>query len=219
MLDPLSEVVKRREPDAVDRAVAILAEVDLVEVGLQDLVLVVVQLQQKRHHELDRLALQRALGRQEEILDELLRHRAAALEALSADEADERARDPARIDAVVGVEVAVFRREERLHQVIRHLAQAHQNPILVARGIDAADRQGLEAHERQDPALRVAHRGHHAVIERHADHLRGARPVPEHELPQRDLELVVPAGEPARLALAPALAITGAPQLIDDACR
>ena len=73
MLDFLAEIELRRESDAVDRTVAVLAEVDLVQVGLEDLVLVVVQLEQHRHQELGHLAPHRALGRKEEVLYELLR--------------------------------------------------------------------------------------------------------------------------------------------------
>ncbi len=53
LLDRLAEIEQRGEPDAVDSAVPVLAEIDLVEIGLEDLVLVVVQLE----------APQRALGR------------------------------------------------------------------------------------------------------------------------------------------------------------
>ena len=123
MLDRLAEIVERGEPDAVDGAVAVLAEVDLVEVGLEDLLLAVVQLEQHRHAELGELALQRALGREEEVLHQLLRQRAAALEPVSADEAHGGPGDAARVEAAVGVEIAVLGREERLHQVLRHLAQ------------------------------------------------------------------------------------------------
>ncbi len=64
---------------AVNRAVAILPEKNLVEIGLENLILAVVHLQQQRHQHLVRLARQRALRRQEEILDQLLGERAAAL--------------------------------------------------------------------------------------------------------------------------------------------
>src|SRR6266540_7389351 len=48
---------------------------------------------------------------------------------------------------------------------------------------------------------------------RHPDALRALRPVPEHERPHRDLEPVVVANEPARLALARSLAVAGLLQL------
>ena len=76
----LAEIELRGQPDAVDGAVAVLAEIDLVEVRFEDFGLVVVQLQQHRHDELGELALQGALRSQEEVLDELLGERAAALD-------------------------------------------------------------------------------------------------------------------------------------------
>ena len=76
----LAKIELRGQPDAVDGAVAVLAEVDLVEVRFEDFGLVVVQLQQHRHDELGELALQGALRSQEEVLDELLGERAAALD-------------------------------------------------------------------------------------------------------------------------------------------
>ncbi len=42
VLDGLAEVEERGEADAVDRAVAVLAEIDFVQIRLEDLVLVVV---------------------------------------------------------------------------------------------------------------------------------------------------------------------------------
>ena len=56
----------------------VLAEIDLIEIGLEDLLLAVVKLEQHRHKQLGDLALQRALSRQKEVLDELLRDGAAA---------------------------------------------------------------------------------------------------------------------------------------------
>src|SRR5207237_5621053 len=100
VLHLLAEIELRGEADAVDGAVAVLAEVDLVEVGLEDLLLAVMELEQHRHHELGELARQRALRRAEAVLRELLRDGAAALHALRA-EREHRARERARVEAVV----------------------------------------------------------------------------------------------------------------------
>src|SRR5947209_20598668 len=108
MLDGLAEVVKRGEPDAVDGAVAVLAEVDLVEIRLEDLVLLVVDLQQHRHHQLGDLALERALRAEEEVLHQLLREGAPALEPPQADEVQRGPSDAAKVEAVVGDESALL---------------------------------------------------------------------------------------------------------------
>src|SRR3546814_9384854 len=61
------------------RAVAVLAEMHLVQVCLKNLVLAVVAFQQHRHRRSIELAVPGLLAGQEEILDQLLRQRAAAL--------------------------------------------------------------------------------------------------------------------------------------------
>jgi len=197
----------------VDRAVAVLAEVDFVEIRLEDLVLVVVHLEQHRHEELGDLARERALGREEEVLHELLRQRAAALESLEAEEGERRARDTAQVEAVVRVEIAVLVRDQRLHQRLRHLREPHQHAVLVVRRIDAADRQRLQAREREVAPFRVLHRPDRTTFEGDAYALRGLGPVPEHERPYCHLEPVVVVRKPAGLALARPLAVARLLQL------
>src|SRR5207245_4801166 len=100
-------------------------------------------------------ARERALGGEEKVLHQLLRQRAAALESLQAEERERRARDAAQIETVVRVEIAVLVRDERLHHGLRHLGEPHQHAVLVVRGIDAADRQRLQAREREVPPFGV----------------------------------------------------------------
>jgi hypothetical protein len=197
----LAEVVLRREPYAVDRAVAVLAEVDFVQVSLEDLLLAVVHLEQHRHDELGELAPQRALGREEEVLHELLRDGASALHPARAD-AERRARHAAHGEARVGEVGAVLGGDQRLHRVRRHLGEAHQHPVLVPRGIDAADRQRLDPRERHFPAFGVGERAYGAAVEGEAHLARGLRPVPEHEGAQADVEPLAAAHVPAAFGLA-----------------
>ncbi len=213
MVDCLAEVVERGEAHAVDGAVAVLAEVDFVEIRLEDLVLVVVDFQEHRHKELGDLARERALGREEEVLHQLLRQRAPALQTLEAEEAERRAGDAAQVEAVVGVEVAVLVRDQRLHHLLRHLGEPHQYAVLVVRGIDATDGQGLQARERQVAPFRVLHRPYRTAFESDAHALRGLKPVPEHERPHRHLEPVVVVREPAEVALARPLGVARLLQL------
>ena len=79
VLGRLAKEAKRRFPDSVNRRRASLPEVDLVQVGFENFALVVAELDEQGHHGLVNLALQGSLGREEEILDELLGERAAAL--------------------------------------------------------------------------------------------------------------------------------------------
>ncbi|MNP25432.1 hypothetical protein D3C76_1182400 [compost metagenome] len=61
------------------RALTILPDEDFVEVGLEDLALVVMQLQQNSHHGFGELAAQAALAGEVEVLHQLLRQGTAAL--------------------------------------------------------------------------------------------------------------------------------------------
>ena len=49
ILERLAEVERTGEADTVDGAIAILAEIDFVEIGFEDIALVVVQFEQQRH--------------------------------------------------------------------------------------------------------------------------------------------------------------------------
>src|SRR5438876_689219 len=116
-----------------DRAVP--PQVDLVQVGLEDLVLGVAGVQDHRQDRFDRLAPERALwGRvlwsQVEVLDELLRERGAALPGASLHVRDHGADAAADRDAGVPVEVAVFGHQDGVGQRARHLRQAHERAVL-----------------------------------------------------------------------------------------
>ena len=63
-----------------------MAEIDLVEIGLEDRRLLVARLHEQGHRGFLELAFEAALGRQEEILDELLGECAASLTDLARDE-------------------------------------------------------------------------------------------------------------------------------------
>ena len=126
----LAEIAVRRGVDAVGAG----AEIDAVEIELEDLVLA-------EHARATAPAAppgpcgEAALGRQEQVLGELLGDRAAALDAWPAREVDqERADEPERIDAEMAVEAAVLGRDHRLRQVGRHVLQ----PQLVAEEVAIA---------------------------------------------------------------------------------
>ena len=75
----LAEEVLAGQPEAMDGTPAILTEEYLIEVGLENLLFVVVQLQQHRHHRLGGLARQAAFVGEVKVLHQLLRQRTAAL--------------------------------------------------------------------------------------------------------------------------------------------
>jgi hypothetical protein len=107
------------------------AEVDLVQIEVEDIVLAELVLETQREDDLLQLALEPPLGREQQRLHDLLRDRAAALDdALVRHVHDEGARDAERIDAGMPVEVGVLGGEERLAHVGRHALQGDDVPPL-----------------------------------------------------------------------------------------
>ena len=95
--------------EAVDGVAAALAEVDLVGVHLEDLLLVEAIFELEGDEDLDELALDAFFGREEEILRELLGEGGAAAGSVVGDEVGEGALGDAEVvDAAVIEEVAVF---------------------------------------------------------------------------------------------------------------
>ena len=82
----LAEVAPRRRVDAIGAG----AEIDAVEVELEDLVLGKAELQPEREDHLLHLALEGALRREEQVLGELLGQRRAALHHAAGGEVDDR---------------------------------------------------------------------------------------------------------------------------------
>ena len=118
------EVEMAGQPETVDGTIGVLAEIDFVEVGFENLILAVVHLQQQRHQHLGGLARERAFRGEEEILDQLLGERAAALDALSGHGLEQRARNATRIDAPVRVVLAILDGDERVDQRLGDLVEA-----------------------------------------------------------------------------------------------
>ena len=113
-------------------AVGALAEVDLIEVHLEDLILGVVALDLDREHDLLELARQRALVREEQVARQLLGDRAAALRAAhGAARPDRRAPDAPEVDAPVLVEAAILGRERGVDQRARNLPQRNRGAVLL----------------------------------------------------------------------------------------
>ena len=127
----LAEHVLRHRLDAVDVA----AEVNPIEVQLEDLRLREALLDHQREHRL--LALARpvaARGREKQRARQLLRQCAAAFfEAAGAHVADDRAADGDRIDAEMRMKSVVFDGDDGVAQVGGDAVQRHVAPMLFKR--------------------------------------------------------------------------------------
>ena len=101
-------------------AVGAAAEVDAVEIQLENVGLVEAQLQPERQHQLLELARQRALGGEEDVLGELLGDGRAALhEAAGFQVGEYRAAEAGRVDAPMRIEAPVLDGEHGVDQVPR----------------------------------------------------------------------------------------------------
>ncbi|MNQ37066.1 hypothetical protein D3C85_505990 [compost metagenome] len=138
LVDRDAEVEVGGEPEAIDPLREVLPQIDLVEVGLQDLVLAVAVVDQHRHIGFLRLAPQAALPGQEEVLGELLGEGTAPLYGTTRQQVGYHgAHDGHRRDAAVLVEVPIFGGQQGHQQAVRHLGDAHQQAILPILGVEA----------------------------------------------------------------------------------
>ncbi len=147
----LAEIFLRRRFDAEGAG----AEIDAIEIELEDLVLGIFALEPQRQDRLLDLARQRALLGQEQVLGELLGQRRAAFHAAApGDVAKHRAGDADRVDAEMRIEAPVLDGDERLGQVGRQLAQAHRR----AAGVAAIGDQRAVGGENGDIGRPLRHR-------------------------------------------------------------
>ena len=114
----LAEVTARRCLDAVQT----VAEVDLVQIQLEDFVLGERALEPPREDQFLQLPADGLVRRQEALPRELLRDRAAALRgAAVAKVGDRRSRHAADVEAAVIVEPLIFDGEDRVDEVRRNV--------------------------------------------------------------------------------------------------
>ncbi len=127
LLRVLAEVEPRRRFDAVGA----VPEVHLIRVELEDLVLREVLLDVDRQEHLVDLAAKALLGREEDLLGELLRQRRRPFDLLAGDEVLQAgAEDRFRIDAAVVVEVGILGGDDGVDQGGRHVALRYHDPLL-----------------------------------------------------------------------------------------
>ncbi len=164
------EIKLGAQPHAVDGALAVLAQVHLVEVGLENLLFAVVQLQQHRHRHFHQLAGQGAVLREPEVLHQLLGQGAAALhQATCFHIGHHGAGQPPWRDPVMLIEITILGGQQHLHQQRRHTVQRHEHPVLGVTGVDAADLQRLQPGQRI--AVVAAQRTDPSATERDANTL------------------------------------------------
>ena len=141
LLGGLAEIALRRGVDAVGAG----AEIDAVEIELENFGLGEFALEPERQHHFLQLAPERALLGEEQVLGELLRDgRAALRDAAMQHVGRKRAREPDRIDAEVAVEAAILDRDEGARQIGRQLLERDGGAVHLAAGrerlaVDADD--------------------------------------------------------------------------------
>ena len=149
----LVEVAQRGRGDAV----VAHAEIDLVEIELEDAVLAEGLLDPEGEQDLLDLAAVGLLARQQQVLGDLLGDRRGALRAarVAGEVGEQGASDALWIDAAVLVEVPVFRRQEGGDDPLRHSRQRKVQPVLArvfgddpaVGGMQARRHRGLVARE------------------------------------------------------------------------
>ena len=123
-----SEQMPRHRLDAVDAG----AEIDAIQVQLEDLILGELRVDHHRQHRLVELAAIGLPVGQEQRPGELLRQRRAALlRAWLADVAEHGAPERNGIDADVAVEAMILDRDERVLEVGGNVSERHVLPVLV----------------------------------------------------------------------------------------
>ena len=142
-LDVLAEEAARCCADAVHGEAAVLAEVDAVQVGREDLVLGVAPLEREGEPRLAHLPSPRPLRRQHEVLDELLGERASSLgEPAAPNVHPDGACHGADVHPGMLEESLILGGQHGLDEVLRH--GQRRMPQLVGGPAQARERLGLE---------------------------------------------------------------------------
>ena len=145
----LAEIKLAGQPEAVNGAVAVLAQEDLIDVGVHEIGLAEVRLERQGHGGFAQLALRGAAGVEEVTLDELLGQRTASLLDLTRAHVDpHRTRNAHRVDAMMGVEVTVLDCLQGGRQQRRHLLWRDNDAIFAVDRENAADQLRLETDNR-----------------------------------------------------------------------
>ena len=164
------------EPGRGAHSIGAMAEEDLVEVELEDLLLAEEPLNLQGEQDLLELALVGLFPAEKEVSRHLHRHRAASRALLpGADQMRNGADEPLPVDAGMLEEALVLRGDDRLNHRRRHFVETQRDPALLAE----------LRHEAPVPSVDAERRLEMNVLQ-HVDRREFRREQPEHE------------GEPAR---------------------
>ncbi len=140
-----AEVVLAGQPEAVNRTVAVLAHIDLVDISVQQVALFVMPFENQRHRGFADFSPQGAAVVQEIVFDQLLRQRAAPLgEFAAAYVDDDGSQQGPGIDTVMIIEAPVFHRLQRRHQHCRRVVRGHDQPIFTMCRENTSHQQRVE---------------------------------------------------------------------------
>ena len=195
-------------PGSGGDAVRAAAEVDGVEVALEYLVLCVLAVQLHRDHDLADLPAQGAVTGQVGVLDELLGDCRTALRDLAAGHIrPQRAHNTRHGDARLAVEVPVFRGEDSVAHVQRHLRELDVLPVdrpdagdlgLPVRIGDEAGVGDVCLLRHRDPRVDVGGRARENQQQEDEDQEGREQPSHEPPSPSPPAERTPPAGRPGR---------------------
>jgi len=169
----LAEEELAGQAEAMHGALAILADEYFVEVGLEDLALVVMHFQQHGHHRFSQLTGEATLAGQVEVFHQLLGQGTAALAHRTGRSVDPHGPgDGLGRHAEVAVEVPVLGGYQGFEQVWRHLVDLDQDAIFEVLRVDAADHQRLKAYHVEFLAVGTGEVCHIVAGEAHTHELR-----------------------------------------------
>jgi hypothetical protein len=141
-----------------------LAEVDVVEVGLEDLLLRHARLEDQRQHRLVGLARERALWRKEEVLGQLLRDRASSLSDAATTEVDpDSAQESERIDSGMRREARILGCEHSRHDVTGKVVERKHATLAEHAARIGTEELRLDCRPCDLAAVHVAYRLDHAA--------------------------------------------------------
>ena len=143
-VEGLVKIVTAGQAETVYGTWAILAQEHLVEIGLENLILIDMQLQQHCHPHFRQLAQEAPLLGQVVVLDELLGDGAAALHHPTGAQVDQgRPGHTGEGDAPVLVEVAILDRQQGCHQLRGGVIEPGQQAVIEIQFVgEAADGNG-----------------------------------------------------------------------------
>ncbi len=187
----LAEIELTGQAETMNGPVAVLAQVNFIDVGIQQIFLVEMCFENNRHERLTNFSPQCLPIVEEITLYELLRHRAAALgDFARANIGDKCTQHGDRINAKMPVETAVLDYLERRGQQCRDLVRGDDQPVFAVARENAADEEGVETHDWnviEDAFISSAQPADAVVVEFDRQEHRALKFIPELEAARNEL--------------------------------